>query len=132
MFSRKLSPPTVNGCSLVTSVMSNVLRHIGTCRLRGRHVDMPLVICLLFPLSCSLIKQVKFTAPMYCKSHWISCYVDNTFKRAYLCMPRSRFYSHHVPMILLFLPLQRYKKFRREDLHVIVCPWCGVGLLYLL
>ena len=23
-------------------------------------------------------------------------------------------------------------KFRREDLHVKVCPWCGVGLLRLL
>ena len=46
-------------------------------------------------------------APMYCKSHWISCYVDDAFKWSYFCMQRSRFYSHHVPMMLLFLPLQR-------------------------
>ena len=45
--------------------------------------------------------------PMYYKSHWISCYVNDAFKRSYLRMPRSRFDSHHMPMMLLFLPLQR-------------------------
>ena len=45
--------------------------------------------------------------PMYCKSHWISCYVNDAFKRSYFRVPRSHFYSHHVPMMLLFLPLQR-------------------------
>ena len=44
---------------------------------------------------------------MYCKSHWISCYVNEAFKRSYFRVPRSRFYSHHMPMMLLFLPLQR-------------------------
>ena len=44
---------------------------------------------------------------MYCKSHWISCYVDDAFKRLYFGVPRSRFSSHHMPMMLLFLPLQR-------------------------
>ena len=44
---------------------------------------------------------------MYYKSHWISCYVHDAFKRSYFRMPRSCFYSHHVPMMLLFLPLQR-------------------------
>ena len=110
LFSQKLSPPMVNGWSLITSVMSNVLGRNGTCRLRGWHVDMPLVICLVFSLSCLLIKQVEFAAPMYCKSHWISCYVDDAFRRSYLCMPRSRFYSHHVQVMLLFLPRQRYEK----------------------
>ena len=47
--------------------------------------------------------------PMYCKSHWISGYVNDTFKRSYLRMPRSRFNSHHMLMMLLFLPLQRCK-----------------------
>ena len=47
--------------------------------------------------------------PMYCKSHWISCYVNDAFKRSYLRMPRSRFCSHHMPVMLLFLPLQRCK-----------------------
>ena len=46
---------------------------------------------------------------MYCKSHWISCYVNDAFKRSYLRMPRSHFNSHHMPMMLLFLPLQRYE-----------------------
>ena len=112
--------------------MSSVLCHNGNSGLRGQHVDMPLVLFLVFSLSCLLIKQVEFVAPMYWESHWITCYVDDAFERSYLCVPRSRFYSHHVPVMSLFLPLQRYEKFQREDLHVIVCPWCGVGLLYLL
>ena len=45
--------------------------------------------------------------PVYYKSHWISCYVNDAFKWTYLRMPRSRFDSHHMPMMLLFLPLQR-------------------------
>ena len=48
-------------------------------------------------------------APMYCKSHWISCYVNDAFKQSYLRMPRSCFNLHHMPMMLLFLPLQRCK-----------------------
>ena len=55
---------------------------------------MPLVLFLVFSLSCLLIKQVEFAVPMYCESHWITCYVDDAFERSYLCMPRSRFYSH--------------------------------------
>ena len=46
---------------------------------------------------------------MYCKSHWISCYVNDAFKWSYLRMLRSHFNSHHMPMMLLFLPLQRYE-----------------------
>ena len=45
--------------------------------------------------------------PVYYKSHRISCYINNTFKRTYLRMPRSPFDSHHMPMMLLFLPLQQ-------------------------
>ena len=46
-------------------------------------------------------------APMYNKSHWVSCYVHDAFKWSYFRVSRSRFYSHHVLMMLLFLPLQR-------------------------
>ena len=48
MFSRKLSPPAINGCSLVTSVMSSVLGHNGSCRFHGQLVDMPLIIHFFF------------------------------------------------------------------------------------
>ena len=44
---------------------------------------------------------------MYYKSYWISCYVNDAFKRSYFRMLRSHFYSHHMPIMLLFLPLQR-------------------------
>ena len=46
---------------------------------------------------------------MYYKSYWILCYVNDAYKRSYFCMPRSCFYSHHMPSMLLFLPLQRCK-----------------------
>ena len=46
-------------------------------------------------------------APVYYKSYWISCYVNDTFKRSYFRMPRSCFDSHHMPIMLLFLPLQQ-------------------------
>ena len=86
--------------------MSSILGRSGSCRLR-RHVDMPLISCLMFSFPRLLISQEKFTAPMYFKSHWISCYVNDAFKRSHFRMPRSRFDSHHMPMMLLFLPLQR-------------------------
>ena len=56
MFSRKLSPPAVNGCNLVTSVMSSVLGRSGNSRSRGQRVDMPLVRCFVFLLSCLLVE----------------------------------------------------------------------------
>ena len=37
------------------------------------------------------------------------CYVNDASKRSYFRMQRSHFNSHHMPIILLFLPLQRYK-----------------------
>ena len=46
-------------------------------------------------------------APLYYESYWISGYVNDVFKWSYFCMPRSHFYSHHMPIMLLFLPLQR-------------------------
>ena len=44
---------------------------------------------------------------MYYKSHWILCYVNDAFKQSYLRILRSHFDLHHMPMMLLFLPLQR-------------------------
>ena len=44
---------------------------------------------------------------MYYESHWISCYVNDVFKWSYFRMPRSRFCLHHMPIMLLFLPLQQ-------------------------
>ena len=109
MFSRKLSPPAVNGWSLVTSVMSSVLGRNGSCRCRRRRVDMPLISCLVFSFSRLLIQYKQVTAPLYHDSYWIPCNVNNAFKRSYFCMLRSCFCSHHMPIMLLFLPLQRCK-----------------------
>ena len=46
---------------------------------------------------------------MYYEGYWVLCYVNNAFKWSYFRMPRSHFCSHHMPIILLFLPLQRCK-----------------------
>ena len=110
MFSPKLSPLVVNGWSLVTSVMSSVLGHSGSCRCRGRPVDMPLISCLVFSFSRLLIQWKQVMAPLYHESYWIPCNVNNAFKRSYFRMPMSRFGLHHMPIMLLFLPLQRCEK----------------------
>ena len=47
---------------------------------------------------------------MYYESYWISCYINDAFKWLYFRMPRSHFCSHHMPIILLFLPLQQCEK----------------------
>ena len=44
---------------------------------------------------------------LYNESYWISSHVNDAFKRSYFCMPRSHFHSHHMPIMLLFLSLQR-------------------------
>ena len=46
-------------------------------------------------------------APLYYESYWISGYVNDAFKRSYFRMLRSRFVSHHMPVMLSFLPVQR-------------------------
>ena len=45
--------------------------------------------------------------PLYHESYWISCNIYDAFQRSYSRMLRSRFYSYHMPFMLLFLPLQR-------------------------
>ena len=97
----KLSPPTVNGCNLVTSVIKSVLGHNGSCTLHRRGVHMPLVFCLLSCLSRFLVQKIKFMVPMYFKSHWVSGYVDDAFRRSHIRSVRSRFCSHHMPMFIL-------------------------------
>ena len=47
---------------------------------------------------------------LYHESYWIPCNVNDAFKRSYFRMLRSRFCSYHMPIMLLFLPLQRCKK----------------------
>ena len=88
------------------SVMSSVFGRNGSCRFCGQHVDMPLVSCLMSSFSRSLIQQKQVTVPVYYKSYWISRYVNKAFKRSHFHMPRSQFCVHHMPIILLFLPLQ--------------------------
>ena len=110
MFSRNFSPPTVNGCSRVTSMMSNVLGINGSCRCRGRPVDMPLVSHVVSPFPFLLIQQIQFAVPLYNESHWISGDIDDTLGRSYVRMPRSCFGSYHLPIMLVFFPLQRREK----------------------
>ena len=129
MFSRKLSPPRVNGCNLVTSVIKSVLGRNGSCTLRGRGMHMPFVVFLFSCLSRFFVQKIQFAAPMYFESHWVSGDVHNAFWQSHVRVVRSRFLSHHKPMFYAVTPSPNDARFRREDLHVKVCPWCGVGLL---
>ena len=128
MLSRKLSPLTVNGCNLVTSVINNVLGRNGSCTLRWRGVHMPFIVFLLSFLSRFLVQKIQFAAPMYFESHQISGDVHNAFRRSHVRVERSSFRSHHKPCLFCSF-LSNDARFRREDLHVKVCPWCGMGLL---
>ena len=97
----KLSPPTVNGCNLITSVIKSVLGRNGSCTLRGRGVHMLLVFCVLSRLSCFLVQKIQFAASMYGESHWVSGDVHDAFKQSDVHMARSQFRSHHKPMFML-------------------------------
>ena len=96
-----MSSPTVNGCNLVMSVIKSVLGRNGSCTLLGRGVHMPLVFHLLSCLSRFLVQKVKFAAPMYGESHWVSGEVYDAFRRSQARVARSRFCSHHMPMFIL-------------------------------
>ena len=127
MLSRNLSPPTVNGCSQVPSVMSNVLVVNGSCRCLGRPMDMPLVVS---PVPRLLIQQVHFTVPLYDESYWISGDVDDALRQSYIRMWRSHFGSHHSPKLLMLFPLQQCEKSEGgPPCNSIACPWCSLGLL---
>ena len=126
MFSRRLRP-LVNGCNLVTSVMSNVRICNGSCRFRWRPVDMPLVGCYLFPFSRLLSQYKQITVPVYYESYWISGNVNDALGRAYVGLPRSRFGSHHMPVMLLFLPLQRRENSEGGPPCNSMPSWCGFG-----
>ena len=114
MFSQKVSPPAINGCSRVTSVMSSVLVLNSNCRFRGWPVDMPFVSCAVSPFPCLLVQYVQFTVPLYDESYWISGNVDDALERSYVRVPRSRFCSHHSLIMLVFFPLQRREKSEGE------------------
>ena len=130
MFSQKVSPPAINGCSRVTSVMSSVLVLNGNCRFRGRPVDMLLISCAVSPFPRLLVQYAQFTVPLYDESYWISGNVDDALERLYVRMSRSRFCSHHSQIMLMLFPLQRREKSEGgPPCNSIACPWCGLGLL---
>ena len=57
---------------------------------------MPLVFRLQSGLSRSLVQKIKFAAPMYCESHWVSGDVYDASRQLHIRVVRSRFYSHHI------------------------------------
>ena len=100
IFSKTVSSSN-NGCNLVTLVNKSVLGHNGSCTFCGRGVHMPLVFHLFSGLSCSLVQKIKFAAPMYCESHWVSGDVYDAFRGLHVRVARSQFCSHHMPMFTL-------------------------------
>ena len=126
-----MSPPTVNGCNFVTSAINSVLGCSGSCTFRGRGMHMPFVVLLFSCFSRFLIQKIQFTAPIYIESHWVPGDVHDAFRRPHVRVVRRRLCSHHTPVFYCCNSLSNDARFRREDLHVKVCPWCGVGLLRL-
>ena len=113
----------------MTSVIKSVLGRNGSCTSCGRGVHMPLVFHLLSCFSRFLVQKIKFAMPMYYESHWVSGDVYDAFRRSHVCVARSRF-VRTIRRCLFCSSLSNDARFRREDLHVKVCPWCGVGLLF--
>ena len=68
---------------------------------------MPFVVLLFSGLSHFLVQKIQFTAPMYIESHWVSGDVHDAFRRPHVRVVRRRLCSHHTPMFMLLLPLQR-------------------------
>ena len=48
--------------------------------------------------------------PLNHKNYWIPCNINDALERSYFCMMRGRFCSHHMPIMLLFFPLQQHKE----------------------
>ena len=44
------------------------------------------------------------------ESYWIPCNVDDTLERSYFRMMRGHFCLHHMPIILLFFPVQQHEE----------------------
>ena len=51
--------------------------------------------------------------PLDHKGYWIPCNIYDALEQSYFHMMRSRFCSHHMPIILLFFPLQRHEESER-------------------
>ena len=113
----------------MTSVIKSVLGLNGSCTLCGRGVHMPLVFCLLFCLSRFLVQKIKFAVPMYGESHWVSGEVYDALGSRTSAW-RGGVFVRTICRSLFCSSLSNDARFRREDLHVKVCPWCGVGLLF--
>ena len=64
------------------------------------------------------------------ESHWISCNIDDALGWSYVCVARSRFGSHHMPIMLLF-PLQRCEKSEGGPPCNSMPFWCGFGFTIL-
>ena len=67
---------------------------------------------------------------VYHKSHWISCNIDDALGWSYIRVVRSRFYSHHMPIMLLF-PLQLCEKLEGGPPCNSMPFWCGFRLTIL-
>ena len=68
--------------------------------------------------------------PLYHKSYWIPCNINDALGRSYVSMMRSRFCVHHRTIMLLSFPLQPCEE-SEGDLHVIVCPLVAVWAYYI-
>ena len=69
--------------------------------------------------------------PLYHKSYWIPCNINDALGQLDISMTRSHFCAHHMMIMLLTFPLQRCKKSEGGPPCNSMPLRCGLGLLYL-
>ena len=122
--SRKESPPTMKG--LKPGYISYQTVYVAltvVVSIFWGSVDMPTCtdpVSLRIPGCLVLVKQLLMS--LYDVSDGIMGHVYHTLRRSHLCVSRLLFYSHH-SLSCIFFPHPVKTKNRREDLHVVVCPW---------
>ena len=121
--SRKESPPTINGCNLVKSAISNFLGLSGSCIFFLWSVDMPFVLFLfLLQVSSCLVLFEIFTVAMNSVYYGFAANIHYALWCARFCVAWFSLLSHHSLVVLLLLTFPVETTNWREDLHVVVCP----------
>ena len=113
----------------MTSVIKSVLGRNGSCTLHGRGVHMPLVFHLLSCFSRFLVQKVSSRRLCMAKVTGLRV-MYTTHLGGHMSAWRGVVFVRTICRCLFCSSLSNDARFRREDLHVKVCPWCGVGLLF--
>ena len=127
--SQNESPPTINSCRLVTSTIKSLHGLSGNCIFLWGRVDMPLISIFFSGIPCLLILVKQLLMLLDNKLYRILAHIYYTLQQSHFCISRLLLDSHH-SLYCLFFPHPVETKNRREDLHVVVCPWVHSWVYY--